>query len=152
MKVVFIKDLEKVAKKGDEKEVKPGFARNYLLPRGFAVAADSREAKEMVNALEKDRNKKQEETKKIGEKINKEKNLKLIFQRKSNKEKLFGSIKPSDILEKLEGKIKIKPQNLTPDTPIKTIGEHHFRASFADGQLLDFVVSVTAESKKSKKQ
>jgi len=150
MKVVFIKDLEKIAKKGDEKEVKPGFARNYLLPHGFAIPADSREAKEVISTLEKNKDKKQEQTKKIEEKIIKEKNLKLIFQEKATKDKLFGSIKPSDILKKLEDKIKIKPEVLIPNTPIKTIGEHHFKASFTNGQSLDFIVTVMAEEKKRK--
>ena len=36
MKVVFFKDVEGTAQVGDIKEVKPGFARNYLLPRGLA--------------------------------------------------------------------------------------------------------------------
>jgi len=39
VKVVFLEDVEGTAKIGDIKDVKPGFARNYLLPRRMAMAA-----------------------------------------------------------------------------------------------------------------
>ena len=39
MKVVFLEDVEGVAQGGEVKEVKPGFARNYLIPKHLAVIA-----------------------------------------------------------------------------------------------------------------
>ena len=42
MRVVFLEDVEGVAHGGDVKEVKNGFARNYLIPRGMAVLAHAR--------------------------------------------------------------------------------------------------------------
>jgi large subunit ribosomal protein L9 len=39
MKVLLIKDIPNLGKTGEEKNVKPGFARNYLIPSGLAVPA-----------------------------------------------------------------------------------------------------------------
>ena len=41
MKIILTKDLENLGKAGALVEVKPGYGRNYLLPRGMAVAASS---------------------------------------------------------------------------------------------------------------
>ncbi|HJP28630.1 MAG TPA: 50S ribosomal protein L9, partial [Dehalococcoidia bacterium] len=43
MKVLFLQDVRPTARAGDVKEVKNGFARNYLLPQGFAVLATEHE-------------------------------------------------------------------------------------------------------------
>ena len=51
MKVVFLEDVEGVAKGGDVKEVKNGFARNYLIPQGLATVA----TEENRQAVEKHR-------------------------------------------------------------------------------------------------
>ena len=43
MRVIFLEDIPNVARTGDVKEVKTGYARNYLLPKKLAVLATSRE-------------------------------------------------------------------------------------------------------------
>ena len=45
--VVFTRDLEGVAREGELKSVSSGFWRNYLLPRGLAVSAETREARSL---------------------------------------------------------------------------------------------------------
>src|SRR5688572_28142072 len=40
MRVILLNDLRQKGKRGQEVEVKPGFARNYLLPQGYAVEAN----------------------------------------------------------------------------------------------------------------
>ena len=61
MKVVFLEDVEGVANGGEVKDVKPGFARNYLIPKNLAVIAthDSlQRLDKLSNQAEKDRIKK----------------------------------------------------------------------------------------------
>ena len=52
MKVVLVQDVPNVADAGEVKEVKRGHARNYLLPKGFAVPATAEELKR-VEALKR---------------------------------------------------------------------------------------------------
>lgn len=47
MKVVFLKDVKGQGKTGDIKEVSDGYARNFLLPKGFAVVADNKALNEI---------------------------------------------------------------------------------------------------------
>ena len=58
MKVIFIKDLKKQAKKGDIKEVKDGYAENYLIKNGYAIQVTE---KNMVQVKKENDMKKQEE-------------------------------------------------------------------------------------------
>ena len=43
MRVIFVEDVVNVARTGDVKEVKTGYARNYLIPKGLAVAATAQQ-------------------------------------------------------------------------------------------------------------
>ena len=43
MRVIFVEDIPNVARTGEIKDVKPGYARNYLLPKRLAVAATRQE-------------------------------------------------------------------------------------------------------------
>ena len=53
MKVIFLKDILPTAMAGDVKEVKTGFARNYLIPKGIAVLA-TKSTMDQVTKLQKE--------------------------------------------------------------------------------------------------
>ncbi len=55
MKVLFLKEVENVAAPGEVKEVAAGFARNYLLPKQFAVVANSSTLKQHEAVIEQER-------------------------------------------------------------------------------------------------
>ena len=72
MKVVFLEDVEGVANGGEVKDVKPGFARNYLIPKNLAVIAthDSlQRLDKLSNQAEKDRIKKLNDMTLLGDKL-----------------------------------------------------------------------------------
>lgn len=105
MKVIFIKDVKGQGKKGDIKEVKDGYANNFLIKNGYAVAK-TRKSTEILE------NQKQtaalEESLKIkdAESIKKElSKMKLTFQVKTGKnDQVFGKISSKQIAEKLKEK------------------------------------------------
>lgn len=126
MKVILLKDVEKLGKIGDIKEVSDGYARNFLLVRNLVKIADDKsmaeveKRKEQLEIEEKkvDLDKSEANKRLIG--------LEIVLKRKANEEgRLFGAITEEDILEELtKSKIKVNIGDLKLKNPIKNIGEH----------------------------
>lgn len=126
MKVIFVKDLKKQAKKGDIKEVKDGYAQNFLIKNGYAVQVTE---KNMENVKKENDAKKQEELEqtKKAEEIKKElEKLTLVFKVKTGEQdKVFGSISPKQIKEELLKKgYKIDKKQIELITSLQSLGFH----------------------------
>jgi len=122
MKIILIKDVENLGKKGDILSVKDGYARNYLIPKGFAKEATPSIIKEfeMKEALKKKREeKKKREAEEIKNKIEK---ISLTFYLKG-KEKIYGAITSKDIIEELNKKgFNVEKGGLKIERPLKEPG------------------------------
>lgn len=126
MKVIFVKDLKKQAKKGDIKEVKDGYAQNFLIKNGYAVQVTE---KNMENVKKENDAKKKEELEqtKQAEEIKKElEKLTLVFKVKTGEQdKVFGSISPKQIKEELLKKgYKIDKKQIELITSLQSLGFH----------------------------
>ena len=103
MKVIFLKDVKGQAKKGEIKEVKDGYAQNYLIKNGYADKLTEVSYQKYMN----DKKEEQEEELKNKEEANKIKKslekIELIFKVKTGKmDKVFGSVSSKQIKEDLE--------------------------------------------------
>lgn len=124
MKVIFIKNLKNQGKKDEIKEVKDGYANNFLIKNGYAIAATQENISQYNKKLNIEREqenvliKKQENIKKALEKEVFE------FKVKVGKEgKIFGNISTKQIREKLkEQKYEIDKTQIKIDTEISTLG------------------------------
>lgn len=125
MKVILIENIEKVGSKGDVVNVKRGFARNYLVPRNFALYATPKNMKKL-EVLKKqfadDESKRVEHFKQIGEKITA---LHLTFLRKVDEhDSMYGSVSEMDILHELKEKnIDIPKTAIIMDKHLKQLGD-----------------------------
>lgn len=148
MKVVLLKNVAKVGKAGEIKTVADGFARNFLIPQGLAeVASDSavKKASLMAENLKIKTQKELEEFQKIAEKLDRKE---VVIKAKAQKGKLFGSINPQQIIDKLkEEKISIKESNLVIKNPIKELGEHAVKVNLSHGIEAEIKVIVEEEQK-----
>jgi len=131
MKVILIKDVNKLGKSGDKLEVADGYARNFLIARGLALEAtsgliaevDSRKASE--KAKEAKLKKEAEETKKHiqGKTIT-------IHVNAGEKGKLFGSVTNSQVAEALKTSYNLD------------IDKHDIKLPEAIKQAGDYLVTI----------
>jgi len=125
MEVILKETIETLGQEGDVVKVKPGYARNFLLPRNLAVLAN----KGNLAILEQERaaiEARREKTRQESESLNKKLsgvNI-VIEQRVGQEDRLFGSVTTADIAEKLKDLgFDIDRRRILLDEPIKTAGE-----------------------------
>lgn len=125
MKVIFIKDLRGQGKKGEIKEVKDGYAKNFLIKNGYAV----KETKGSLKVLNEENKKAHEEDElnkknalELKEKLEREK-IKFVVKTGEH-DKVFGSVSVKQIKDKLDSKYKIDKKQIIIDHPISSLGFH----------------------------
>ena len=124
MKVILKKDVPALGFIGDIKDVKNGYARNYLLPQGMVIVADAKSKKEII-FLEQVRKQKLAKREKIAKEFSsKINNVSVHITVKMGEDgKMFGSVTNMNIQKELEkaGYVVDKRQ-ISVDEPIKTLG------------------------------
>lgn len=148
MEVILLDKVENLGGIGDKVKVKPGYARNYLLPQGKATRATP----ENIAAFEERRAELEAkaaavitEAKARAEKID---GLKLVVKAKVGSEgKLFGSIGPVDIAEAAElAGVTIERSELRlAEGPLRTVGEHEVEVHLHAEVSVPITVTVEAE-------
>ncbi|HEY5673744.1 MAG TPA: 50S ribosomal protein L9 [Malonomonas sp.] len=132
---------------GDLVTVKPGFARNYLVPQGLAMVANPRNVKEMEHQKRQLARKLEKVTKDAeAVKARVEKVVCAFTQRASEEGKLFGSVTSMDLEAKLQAAgIEIDRKKIQLAEPIKSLGEHVVNVKLDAGVVAELKVVVTAE-------
>lgn len=144
MKVILTENVNSLGNVGEMVNVSPGFARNYLIPRQFAVVADERNKR----ALEDDKkrlSKKMDETKKEALALKgKLEGLTLEFQRRvAGNGKLFGAVSSFDVSKVLEEKgIQVEKRLLTFPIAAKSVGTFEVKANLFQDVQATFKVKI----------
>jgi large subunit ribosomal protein L9 len=129
MRVVLRNDLDHVGKRGDIVTVADGYARNYLLPKGYAIRATSGVTSQ-ANSMRRARDLKDARDREAAELV--ARTLVPMVIRitaragSGDQAKLFGSITSSDVAEAVaeQAKVTLDRRRLHLDEPIKTLGTH----------------------------
>jgi len=127
MKLILTHEVTGLGAPGDVVEVKDGYGRNYLLPRGFAIAW-SRGAEKQIETIRKARRAREvrdlghaEEIKRELERLNVR-----LASRAGNSGRLFGAVTVADIATAVSkaGGPSLDKRKIEIPTPIKTVGSH----------------------------
>lgn len=147
MKVILQKDVPNLGDAGDIKDVSPGYARNFLLPRKLVIVANESskravEHQKKLIKIKKDKRKKQSE--KIAESFT---GMELHIPVQVGEEgKLFGSVTAIDIVKKLKEKgFEIDKRKIAIDHPIKQEGEYTVKIKLDEGQTPEIKIIVEKE-------
>ena len=147
MNIILLQDVESLGQAGDIVKVKPGFARNKLIPGGLALRASKRN---LALADERKRvfqNKTARETavnKSLAEKLSKTEIT--IEVKVGEEEKMFGSVTTQDIHQALVEKgFTIDRHTIELEEPIKALGIYHVTVGVAadiNGDVKVYVIKV----------
>lgn len=148
MKVIFIQDVKGQGKKGEEKNIADGYARNFLLPKGLAVEATAANLNNLKGQKESQAYKKEQEIKAAEEIKAKLEGVTVKLSAKAGENgKLFGSITAKDIAEALKKQhnIDVDKRKIVLNGDIKTTGDITVDAKLYPQIVGKIKVSITAQ-------
>ena len=144
MKVILLNDVENLGLAGDVVVVKPGYARNRLIPQGLALRASNKniavasERKKVANVkLERENIALQKLAKKLS-------NVEITIEVNVGEEdKMFGSITNLDVYKELTSKgFDLDKNQIIIDEPIKALGIYHAKVKIANDITSDVKLYV----------
>jgi large subunit ribosomal protein L9 len=147
MRVILLQDVEKLGKKYEIKEVKDGYARNFLIPKKLAIPATNKNLNWLEKQKEKEIKKAEEELKKIQELATAIDGQEIIIPVKVGEEgQLFESITIQKIWEKLkENGFNVTKNQILLNSPIKELGEFPIKIKFPHNLEVEIRVIVVEE-------
>ena len=133
MQLLLRQDVQSLGKRGEVVDVAEGFGRNYLVPRGMAVAvnpANVRQLEDERKRLEAAETKRLASLAQVVEALGK---VSITIQAKANEEnKLFGSVGPAEIVAALkEENFQVDPSMVLLDKPVKELGVFEVKIQLA---------------------
>jgi len=148
MKVILLENLSKIGSIGEIKDVKRGFARNYLISNKKALYASKENIKE-VEKIKSELNKKDQEKKKQAKQIGESLNNKTYEIKKlvTENNDLYGSIKPTEISNLINDteKLNVKPSLIQPLNEIKSLGTFKVKINLHSEVQADIKIKVISE-------
>ena len=149
MQVILLERIEKLGQMGDVVDVKPGYARNFLMPTGKALRAtkDNMEQFEQRRGqLEATNIERRSEAEALAGKV--EEFSCVLLRQASDSAHLYGSVTARDIAQAIsDGGVTVHRTQVMLDRPIKMLGIHTVRVALHPEVILDAEVNVarTAE-------
>jgi large subunit ribosomal protein L9 len=148
MKVVFFEDVEGTAQVGDVKDVKNGFARNFLLPRALAGAPTKDNLQRAMSLAQKEARRQEKldaEARKVTQGI--ENYVVTLEARVGENGRLFGSVTNRDIAEKLNAStgMSVDAHIILLAEPIREIGARPVTIKFTRNVSVEITVDVVPD-------
>ncbi|MFL2983158.1 MAG: 50S ribosomal protein L9 [Candidatus Neomarinimicrobiota bacterium] len=144
MDIILLKDLKNLGQAGDVVNVKPGYARNKLIPEGVALRASKRNlaiADEQKITANKKRAREESFSNALADVLSKTEIT--IEAQVGEEDKMFGSVTVLDIHKSLESKgIEIERSAILLEEPIKSLGIYHIPVHISSDVKADVKIYV----------
>jgi large subunit ribosomal protein L9 len=149
MQIILTQDVDNLGKAGELVSVRPGYGRNYLVPRGLAVSATVRNKNRLDHErslISKRVEKERATATEIAGRIN---GMTLQFERQVGEdEKLFGSVTSRDIQEQLKrANVEIDHRWVALDQPVKALGKYEVPVRLSAGVVATLKFWVVGKDK-----
>jgi large subunit ribosomal protein L9 len=147
MEVILREDVPHVGAMGEVVKVRPGFARNYLLPRGLAAEASSRNLATLEHQKRLVEVKRERERKAAAGIADKIEGLVIEVQaRAGEEERLYGSVTNMDIEKLLQERgLRVDRRRIDLADPIKRLGTYRITVTVAHDVKATFTLKVQPE-------
>lgn len=148
MKVIFIKDLKGQGKVGEEKNISDGYAKNFLIPKGYVIEATNANINDYKGKKESEKYKKEQELLSAENLKNKLSEITLEVKAKCGENgKLFGSITSKELSEELKKQfsVNIDKKKFLLSDGIKTVGTTNVEIKLYSGVIGVLKVNVISE-------
>ena len=144
MDVILLKDYEELGSAGDVVSVKPGYARNKLIPEGIALRASKRNLAISEEKRTTELNRKDRENASFDSSLKVLSKTEITIEAQVGEEdKMFGSITVADVQRALEKKgVNIERSAILLPEPIKALGIYHISVKVATEKIGDVKLYV----------
>ena len=151
MKLILTEDVPNLGSLGDTIDVKSGYGRNYLLPKGIALLATGKVSKELQHRIQHLNKLREGKIELANEQAEKLKTVKLEVIRKSGPGgRLFGSVTNRDLKDLLKEKeFDVERRSILLNSPIRNIGLHEFTVRVHSEVSVNMQIKVTGDSDES---
>lgn len=147
MKVIFLKDVKNVANEGDIKDVKDGYAKNFLFKNRYAVEATEANKKALEKRLKEIAEKEKTRISDAQKKAEEMKKVKITLTKKAGETgKLYGAITNQELVDALkEAGVEIEKKQLDLKEPLKDLGTHEIKVHLYKEVRSSFTVVINPE-------
>jgi large subunit ribosomal protein L9 len=148
MRVILLDNVDGVGKKGDTREVKDGFGRNFLVPRGLAMPATSSNVKKIEDLAKLIINKREKDIKTASFTKERLEETPVTIKKKAGVDgKLFGSVTAKEIAEAVKKAmdLDIDRRSLRIEEAIKSTGVHTVEAHLEKGVVAQLRLEIEEE-------
>lgn len=145
---MLLEPVENLGGEGETVKVKPGYARNFLLPRKLALPVN-RANRKYVEALSARREAREKQEREYAEGLlAKLETLSIAFAVKTGEGgKMFGSVTANDLVERLkEEGVELEKKQLNLYTPVKTLGKHTTKIKLHNDVSFELEWEVVSEN------
>ena len=147
MKVIFVKELSGTAKKGEIKDVSDGYAKNFLIAKGFAQIATAEIQGKIAKEAKEAEIKKLKEIEKLqGLKLDLEKRIFIVKVKVGDKGQVFGGVHEKDVAKVISDKTggAVEKNQVEIPAAIKQLGDHQVKVKLAGGIIANVKIKVEA--------